>query len=192
MAGQTLKYHKIEPAVPTWWSGDSVVPRSSRWWNVPPVLLSRGRDCVGRSLRCGLPIRKPGERIGRRHSPLPLPSHCNGGECATRCTPPPPGGSRSRTTPRRARRTAGRLRACLGLGVLEHDAGVLRAVTNQGDGMRGLRLGSVRLDLDTFEVHPLRLGEVMFGGLRRGINRHQASAGTRLQVSGTSRRRGNA
>ncbi|MEK7251960.1 MAG: Clp1/GlmU family protein [Actinomycetota bacterium] len=53
--------------------------------------------------------------------------------------------------------------ACLGLGVLEHDAGVLRVVTNQGDGMRGLRLGSVRLDLDTFEVHRLRLGEVMFG-----------------------------
>lgn len=53
--------------------------------------------------------------------------------------------------------------ACLGLGVLEHDAGVLRVVTNQGDGMRGLRLGSVRLDLDTFDVHRLRLGEVMFG-----------------------------
>jgi len=52
---------------------------------------------------------------------------------------------------------------CLGLGVLEHEEGVLRVVTNQGDGMRGLRLGSVRLDLDTFDVHRLRLGEVMFG-----------------------------
>ncbi len=53
--------------------------------------------------------------------------------------------------------------ACLGLGVLEHDAGVLRVVTNQGDGLRGLRLGSMRLDLDTFDVHRVRLGEVMFG-----------------------------
>lgn len=53
--------------------------------------------------------------------------------------------------------------ACLGLGVLEHGDGVLRVVTNQGDGMRGLRLGSLRLDLDTFDVHRVRLGEVMFG-----------------------------
>ncbi len=53
--------------------------------------------------------------------------------------------------------------ACLGLGVLEHDDGALRVVTNQGDGMRGLRLGSLRLDLETFEVHRVRLGEVMFG-----------------------------
>jgi polynucleotide 5'-hydroxyl-kinase GRC3/NOL9 len=53
--------------------------------------------------------------------------------------------------------------ACLGLGVLEHEDGVLRVVTNQGDGMRGLRLGSLRLDLETFDVHRVRLGEVMFG-----------------------------
>lgn len=53
--------------------------------------------------------------------------------------------------------------ACLGLGVLEHADGLLRVVTNQGDGMRGLRLGSMRLDLETFDVHRVRLGEVMFG-----------------------------
>ena len=53
--------------------------------------------------------------------------------------------------------------ACLGLGVLEHEDGVLRVVTNQGDGMRGLRLGSLRLDLRTFDVHRVKLGEVMFG-----------------------------
>jgi hypothetical protein len=29
--------------------------------------------------------------------------------------------------------------------------------------MRGLRLGSVSLDLDTFEVHRLRLRDLMFG-----------------------------
>jgi polynucleotide 5'-hydroxyl-kinase GRC3/NOL9 len=53
--------------------------------------------------------------------------------------------------------------ACLGLGALEYGDGQLRVVTNQGDGMRGLRLGSLRIDLDTFDVHRLRLGEVMFG-----------------------------
>jgi polynucleotide 5'-kinase involved in rRNA processing len=52
---------------------------------------------------------------------------------------------------------------CLGLGVLEHDDGVLRVITNQGEGMRGLRLGSLHLDLETFETRRMRLREVMFG-----------------------------
>lgn len=52
---------------------------------------------------------------------------------------------------------------CLGLGVLEYDDETLKVVTNQGDGMRGLRLGSLRLDLASFDVHRLRLREVMFG-----------------------------
>jgi polynucleotide 5'-kinase involved in rRNA processing len=52
---------------------------------------------------------------------------------------------------------------CLGLGALEHDDGVLRVVTNAGDGMRGLRLGSLRIDLDTFDVERVRLRELMFG-----------------------------
>lgn len=52
---------------------------------------------------------------------------------------------------------------CLGLGVLEHDDGQLKVVTNRGQGMRGLWLGSLRLDLDTFEVSTVRLGDLMFG-----------------------------
>jgi polynucleotide 5'-hydroxyl-kinase GRC3/NOL9 len=52
---------------------------------------------------------------------------------------------------------------CLGLGVLEYDGEALRVITNAGEGMRGLRLGSVSLDLDTFEVHRLRLRDLMFG-----------------------------
>jgi len=52
---------------------------------------------------------------------------------------------------------------CLGLGVLEHDDGSLKVITNRGEGMRGLWLGSLRLDLDTFDVHRVRLGDVMFG-----------------------------
>lgn len=52
---------------------------------------------------------------------------------------------------------------CLGLGALEHDHDVLRVVTNTGDGMRGLRLGSLRIDLSTFDIERVRLRELMFG-----------------------------
>jgi polynucleotide 5'-kinase involved in rRNA processing len=52
---------------------------------------------------------------------------------------------------------------CLGLGALEHDDDVLRVITNTGDGMRGLRLGSLRIDLETFDVERVRLRELMFG-----------------------------
>lgn len=52
---------------------------------------------------------------------------------------------------------------CLGLGVLEHTDDVLRVVTNSGDDMRGLRLGSVTMDLDTFDLQRFRLRELMFG-----------------------------
>ena len=52
---------------------------------------------------------------------------------------------------------------CQGLGRLEVDEGTLRVLTNRGEGMQGLRLGSVRLDLEDFSTRPVNLGEVMFG-----------------------------
>lgn len=52
---------------------------------------------------------------------------------------------------------------CLGLGRLEHEDGTLRVLTNVGEGMKGLRLGSLRIDLETFETKPVSLREVMFG-----------------------------
>ena len=52
---------------------------------------------------------------------------------------------------------------CLGLGALEYEGDVLRVVTNSGDDMRGLRLGSVRIDLDTFSLERFRLRQLMFG-----------------------------
>lgn len=52
---------------------------------------------------------------------------------------------------------------CLGLGVLEHTEGTVRVATRHGDDMRGLRLGSMRLDLDTFSVSRVRLRELIFG-----------------------------
>jgi polynucleotide 5'-hydroxyl-kinase GRC3/NOL9 len=53
---------------------------------------------------------------------------------------------------------------CLGLGALAYDEDdVLRVTTSAGEGMRGLRLGSLTIDLETFETRRLRLREVMFG-----------------------------
>lgn len=52
---------------------------------------------------------------------------------------------------------------CLGLGVLEHEDDVLRVATHHGEPMEGLRLGSVRIDLTTFETTRVRLRQLMFG-----------------------------
>ena len=52
---------------------------------------------------------------------------------------------------------------CRGLGVLEHEDGILRVLTNTGEDMRGLRLGSLTIDLSTWDVHRVVLNEVMFG-----------------------------
>lgn len=52
---------------------------------------------------------------------------------------------------------------CLGLGVLEHDEGTVKVATAYGDQMRGLRLGSMRVNLDTFATSRVRLRELIFG-----------------------------
>ena len=53
--------------------------------------------------------------------------------------------------------------ACLGLGALEHDDGVVRVATRFGDQMRGLRLGSMRIDLETYATSRVRLRQLIFG-----------------------------
>lgn len=52
---------------------------------------------------------------------------------------------------------------CLGLGILQVEEETLRVVTNVGEGMTGLRLGSLRLDPETFEGTAISLRELMFG-----------------------------
>ncbi|MGQ0848975.1 MAG: Clp1/GlmU family protein [Actinomycetota bacterium] len=52
---------------------------------------------------------------------------------------------------------------CQGLGRLEVDAETLRVLTNRGEGMQGLRLGSIRLEVENLEARPVNLKEVMFG-----------------------------
>jgi polynucleotide 5'-kinase involved in rRNA processing len=53
--------------------------------------------------------------------------------------------------------------SCLGLGILSQEDDSLRVATNVGEGMTGLRLGSIRLDPETYEPTMLNLREVMFG-----------------------------
>ena len=52
---------------------------------------------------------------------------------------------------------------CLGLGVVESTGGVLRVATHLGEDMRGLRLGSLRVDLETFATQRVRLRQLIFG-----------------------------
>ncbi|HZD21857.1 MAG TPA: Clp1/GlmU family protein [Acidimicrobiia bacterium] len=52
---------------------------------------------------------------------------------------------------------------CLGLGILKVEDDTLRVMTNVGEGMTGLRLGSIRLDPDTFGSSVISLRELMFG-----------------------------
>jgi polynucleotide 5'-kinase involved in rRNA processing len=52
---------------------------------------------------------------------------------------------------------------CLGLGVVESTGGVLRVATRHGEEMRGLRLGSMRVDLETFDTQRVRLRQLIFG-----------------------------
>lgn len=53
--------------------------------------------------------------------------------------------------------------SCLGLGRLEYADEVLRVLTNAGEGMQGLRLGSLRVDLDTMTTTSINLRELIFG-----------------------------
>jgi polynucleotide 5'-kinase involved in rRNA processing len=52
---------------------------------------------------------------------------------------------------------------CLGLGILQVDDDTLRVMTNVGEGMTGLRLGSIRIDPDSYEGSVINLRELMFG-----------------------------
>ena len=52
---------------------------------------------------------------------------------------------------------------CEGLGILEHSDGTVRVATRHGDQMRGLRLGSLRIDPVTFATSRVRLRELIFG-----------------------------
>ncbi|MGB8360939.1 MAG: Clp1/GlmU family protein [Acidimicrobiia bacterium] len=52
---------------------------------------------------------------------------------------------------------------CLGLGILQVEDETLRVMTSVGEGMTGLRLGSIRMDPETYEGTMINLRELMFG-----------------------------
>jgi len=52
---------------------------------------------------------------------------------------------------------------CLGLGILQVEDDTLRVMTNVGEGMTGLRLGSIRIDPESYESAAINLRELMFG-----------------------------
>ena len=50
-----------------------------------------------------------------------------------------------------------------GVALLDYDGDVLRVETNVGEGMKGLRLGSLRVDRGSYRASPVNLREIMFG-----------------------------
>jgi len=56
-----------------------------------------------------------------------------------------------------------KLGRCLGLGALQWDGESVYVATRHGDQMHGLRLGSLRIDLGTFDTQQVRLRELIFG-----------------------------
>lgn len=52
---------------------------------------------------------------------------------------------------------------CFGLGVLDDRDGIIHVATGFGEAMKGLRLGSIRLDPTTYEASPVRLRQLIFG-----------------------------
>lgn len=52
---------------------------------------------------------------------------------------------------------------CLGLGVLHDVGGSISLATRHGAAMEGIRLGSIRLDPETYAVSPVRLRQLIFG-----------------------------
>jgi hypothetical protein len=47
--------------------------------------------------------------------------------------------------------------------VLEASDGGLAVATTHGEAMEGLRLGSMRIDLRSFDTQPVRLRQLIFG-----------------------------
>ncbi len=52
---------------------------------------------------------------------------------------------------------------CMGLGVLEHVDGHLLVATHHGEAMKGLRLGSLKLNLDSYDTARVRLRQLILG-----------------------------
>jgi len=164
VVGETLKYHKMELCRP------EVVVALQRGAELEPV-VGMIRRFFGGNVHTA-PVEpevrpsSPDERLGRRAEHLKAAFEPPLERWRVRPTvfaPTLPSG----LDPGRldgllvgVHDTEGR---CQGLGRLEVEDGNLKVLTNRGDGMQGLRLGSLRLDLDRLDVRPVNLRELMFG-----------------------------
>lgn len=164
VVGETLKYHKMELCRP------EAVVALQRGGELEPVvgMLRRffGANVITAPVEADVSPSSPDERMGRRAERLAAAFRGPLERWRVRPTvfaPTLPTG----LDPVRldgllvgVHDTDGR---CQGLGRLEVEDGTLRVLTNRGEGMQGLRLGSVRVDLEKLEMRPVNLRELMFG-----------------------------
>lgn len=164
VAGETLKYHKMElcrpdrvVALQRGGEMEPIVGMLKRFFSAHIDLLATGPEIAARS-----PDERAAQRIeglrGAFHEPLE-----RWRVRPTVFAPTLPTGLDLERLDQMLVGVQDGDGNCLGLGRLEHEDGSVRVLTNVGEGMKGLRLGSVRLDIDTFETRPVSLREVMFG-----------------------------
>lgn len=164
VAGETLKYHKMELCRPdrvvALQRGSEMEPlvgMLNRFFSTEIDVLPADPDTVARS---------PDERAARRSERLRLAFAGPLERWRVRPTvfaPTLPAGLDLERLDQLLVGVHDGNGHCLGLGRLEHDEGTVRVLTNVGEGMKGLRLGSVRIDLESYETKPVSLREVMFG-----------------------------
>lgn len=164
VTGQTLKYHKTELTRP------EVVVAFQRGEEMAPIvgMLRRffGADveevAVSPSIRSATPHERSADRAKHFEAELTPPLQAWRVRSTVFAPTLPAGLDPTRLDAMLVGLQDGE-GSTLGLGVLQEEDGILRVLTNHGEGMRGLRLGSLRIDLSNYAVEPVRLREVMFG-----------------------------
>lgn len=164
VVGQTLKYHKVELARP------ELVLALQRGGELEPVIGMLRRffetEVVPMSADPDVPTRGPDERAAARARAFERAFSGTLDRWRVRETVFAPTLPMGLDLVRLDGMIVGiqdGAGGCLGLGRLEFTDGALRVLTSAGDGMQGLRLGSVRLDLETMELRTLNLRELIFG-----------------------------
>ena len=164
VVGQTLKYHKVELCRP-----DAIVALQRGSEMEPIVGLLRRFFSVEVDtvpVHPAVVAMSPGERASARTKRLAAALSGESQKWRVRPTvfaPTLPTGLNLARLDGMLVGVHDRHGRCLGLGVLEYEDGALRVVTSVGEGMAGLRLGSLRLDPTTHETTGVNLREVMFG-----------------------------
>ncbi len=164
VVGQTLKYHKMELCQP------DVVVAMQRGAEMEPLVGMLRRFFMGRVELTGVDPRivpiSPEDRRAHRTKSFAEAFHPELQRWRVRPTvfaPTLPAGLDMKRLDRMLVGLQDEAGRCRGLGALEFEDETLRVITNGGEEMRGLRLGSLRIDMDTFATERVRLKAVMFG-----------------------------